>query len=74
MAEPVIEEVVQQATAELNASAAINGTIGRQPSSPEGMAFAYGSLVLMALIPIFIGSHRSVGHHKEQKVTALILQ
>jgi len=31
------------------------------------MALAYGSLVIMALVPIVIGSFRSVRHHKEQK-------
>ena len=28
---------------------------------------AYGSLVLMALFPIFVGAYRSVTSHKEQK-------
>ncbi|XP_063239194.1 minor histocompatibility antigen H13 [Bacillus rossius redtenbacheri] len=37
------------------------------PATPEGMAVAYGSLVVMALFPIFFGSVRSVQHHKEQK-------
>lgn len=45
---------------------AINGT--KIPSTPEGMAVAYGSLVVMALLPVFFGSFRSVRHHKEQKV------
>merc|ERR1711928_229454 len=40
---------------------------GKVPSTPEGMALAYGSLVVMALVPIVIGSFRSVRHHKEQK-------
>ena len=44
-----------------------NGT-GKIPSTPEGMAVAYGSLVIMALLPIFFGSYRSVKYHKEQKV------
>jgi hypothetical protein len=39
------------------------------PTTPEGMAVAYGSLVIMALLPIFFGAFRSVKHHKEQKVT-----
>ena len=38
------------------------------PSTPEGMALAYGSLFLMAIVPICIGSFRSVTFHKEQKV------
>uniref|UniRef100_A0A8C0ZU65 Minor histocompatibility antigen H13 n=1 Tax=Castor canadensis TaxID=51338 RepID=A0A8C0ZU65_CASCN len=32
----------------------------RPPSTPEGIALAYGSLLLMALLPIFFGSLRSV--------------
>ncbi|XP_061486826.1 minor histocompatibility antigen H13 isoform X2 [Rhineura floridana] len=32
----------------------------RPPATPEGMALAYGSLVLMALLPIFFGALRSV--------------
>ena len=40
----------------------------RIPSTPEGMAVAYGSLVVMALLPIFFGSYRSVRFQKDQKV------
>ncbi|XP_049635238.1 minor histocompatibility antigen H13 isoform X1 [Suncus etruscus] len=36
-----------------------NGT-ARAPSTPEGIALAYGSLLLMALLPIFFGALRSV--------------
>jgi len=35
-------------------------TFGKTPSTPEGIAIAYGSLVFMALLPIFLGSFRSV--------------
>ncbi|XP_046386471.1 minor histocompatibility antigen H13 [Ischnura elegans] len=45
---------------------AANAT-ARIPATVEGMAVAYGSLVIMALLPIFFGSYRSVKHHKEQK-------
>jgi len=62
MADPIINEVQDS----LNTSS-VNGT-GKVPSTPEGMALAYGSLVVMALVPIVIGSFRSVRHHKEQKV------
>lgn len=37
------------------------------PATAEGMAIAYASLIIMALFPIFLGSVRSVKHHKEQK-------
>jgi minor histocompatibility antigen H13 len=40
---------------------------GKPVSTPEGIAFAYGSLVVMALIPIFLGSFRSVKHQNDQK-------
>lgn len=38
------------------------------PATPEGMLVAYSSLIIMALIPIFLGAFRSVRYHKEQKV------
>lgn len=59
---PVVNETVN-ATAD-NATAKI-------PATPEGMFVAYSSLVIMALIPIFLGSFRSVRYHKEQKVNTL---
>jgi len=43
------------------------------PATPEGMAVAYGSLVIMALVPIFFGSFRSVRYHREQKVGRALL-
>ncbi|XP_075217296.1 signal peptide peptidase isoform X1 [Lycorma delicatula] len=46
---------------------ATNTTSTKIPATPEGMAVAYGSLVIMALLPIFFGAFRSVKHHKEQK-------
>lgn len=52
-----------------DSQAAVNGT-GKIPSTPEGMALAYGSLVVMALLPILCGSFRSVKHQQQQKVTA----
>lgn len=42
----------------LNATAS-NGT-AKFVATPEGTALAYGSLVLMALLPIFFGALRSV--------------
>ncbi|KAK2582049.1 hypothetical protein KPH14_002754 [Odynerus spinipes] len=43
-----------------------NGTYSRS-STPEGIAIAYASLVIMAILPIFFGSFRAVKHHKEQQ-------
>lgn len=37
-----------------------------------GMTIAYSSLVIMAMLPIFFGSKRSVNHQKEQKVRILM--
>jgi len=48
------------------AQEAVNGT-AKVPATQEGMIIAYGSLVVMALIPIFLGSFRSVDSQKEQK-------
>ncbi|OTF72812.1 hypothetical protein BLA29_007228, partial [Euroglyphus maynei] len=47
----------------------VNNTDGsiKPKATPEGMAMAYGSLVIMALIPIFYGSFKSVGYHREQR-------
>jgi len=55
----------------------INDTAGKNvtqkaPATPEGMAIAYGSLVIMALVPIFFGSFRSVRYHREQKVGGVV--
>ena len=44
-----------------------NGT-SKPVNSPEGMFAAYGSLVIMAVIPIVMGSYRSVAFQKKQKV------
>ncbi|XP_050959145.1 minor histocompatibility antigen H13 isoform X2 [Labeo rohita] len=52
-----------------NASDAVNGTAGRFVSSAEGTALAYGSLLLMALLPIFFGALRSVGCSKTKNAS-----
>ncbi|KAG8038640.1 hypothetical protein G9C98_007347 [Cotesia typhae] len=61
----VIDEVLAQSNKSLAEND--NSTSTRIPSTPEGMALAYGSLIIMAILPIFFGSYRSVKHHKEQK-------
>ncbi|XP_076647515.1 signal peptide peptidase [Halictus rubicundus] len=55
---------ISENVTEKNASAP-----GRIPSTPEGMAIAYGSLIIMAVLPIFFGSYRAVKHHMEQQAT-----
>nr|ACO10472.1 Minor histocompatibility antigen H13 [Caligus rogercresseyi] len=51
--------------------AVVNATAGspvkKVPSTLEGMILAYGALLIMALVPIFVGSFRSVTSHKKQK-------
>lgn len=64
--EEIVQQVQENFTESANA-AATNGTT-KMPSTPEGMALAYGTLVVMAMLPIFFGSIRSVKHHKEQTV------
>ena len=64
-----VAEAVTQATAEETiAEAVVNATEGtKTPATPEGMALAYSSLLIMALLPIFFGSFRSVQSHKENR-------
>jgi hypothetical protein len=61
MADSVVE-AIQQAAENITENANV-----KVPASPEGMFIAYGSLVIMAMLPIFFGSKRSVSHQKEQK-------
>ncbi|KAK2176064.1 hypothetical protein NP493_685g01060 [Ridgeia piscesae] len=58
-------DVINETAAVLNETA--KNATAKIPATPEGMATAYGSLVVMALVPIFFGSLRSVRFHKEQK-------
>merc|ERR1719374_483885 len=60
--EEASEKVVEAVTEVVNGTAKI-------PATQEGMMIAYGSLVIMALIPIFLGSFRSVDSQKEHKDT-----
>ena len=64
-----VETLVQQVVENLT-----NGTNGtndteRFKATSEGLFLAYSSLVLMALIPVVVGSFKSVKHQKSQKVT-----
>lgn len=52
--------VIEDATATI----ALNAT-AKFVSTPEGMACAYLSLMLMALLPIFVGSFKSIKHQVE---------
>ena len=66
MAESIVNETVANLSAAVNETA--KNATGRAAATPEGMLVAYSSLVLMALLPIFFGSFRSVKYLIEQKV------
>ncbi|CAB0009515.1 unnamed protein product [Nesidiocoris tenuis] len=59
-------DVVGASVDGMNSTEAGNENV-KIPATAEGMAIAYASLIIMALFPIFLGSVRSVKHHKEQK-------
>ncbi|XP_058964923.2 minor histocompatibility antigen H13-like isoform X1 [Pocillopora verrucosa] len=65
MAESMMNETVANLSATVNETA--KNATGRAAATPEGMLMAYSSLVLMALLPIFFGSFRSVKYLIEQK-------
>lgn len=46
----------------------VSNLTGRDAATAEGIAITYGSLFLMALVPILFGSLRSVGYHTKLKV------
>ncbi|XP_061622309.1 minor histocompatibility antigen H13 isoform X1 [Phyllopteryx taeniolatus] len=52
---------------ESNGTKALNAT-AKFVATPEGTALAYGSLVLMALVPIFFGALRSVACSKSKEL------
>jgi len=66
-----LESVLQQAAEEVGKlleKNATNGTDGEKfKATPEGLFLAYFSLVIMALLPIIIGSFKSVKHQKKQQ-------
>lgn len=66
MADAVVNETVANLSASINETA--KNVTGKAAATPEGMFVAYSSLVLMALLPIFFGSFRSVKCLIEQKV------
>uniref|UniRef100_A0A6Q2XHE5 Histocompatibility (minor) 13 n=1 Tax=Esox lucius TaxID=8010 RepID=A0A6Q2XHE5_ESOLU len=49
-----------------NVTEAVNATVAKFVATPEGTALAYGSLVFMALLPIFFGALRSVSCGKSK--------
>ena len=72
VAESVVEQAAEQLGNILEKNAA-NGTESEKfKATPEGLLLAYSSLVLMALLPIIIGSFKSVKHQKKQQVSCNI--
>jgi len=65
MADSVVEEVAKQVVENLTQPAE-NGTM-KEPATPEGMLIAYSSLFVMALIPVFLGSFKSIKFQEDQK-------
>lgn len=49
----------------------VKNVTAKTPASIEGIAIAYLSIVIMAILPIFFGSFRSVKYLKEQKVSII---
>lgn len=72
MSEQIVDQVVEAVKETVEAAAVENATEtitnAKVPSTPEGIAVAYGSLVIMAMLPIVFGSIRSVKLHKAKKV------
>lgn len=64
--EPALETIKETVVDVLNETLANATSTERTPSTPEGIAIAYGGLVFMALLPIFLGSFRSVKKELEE--------
>ena len=63
------EEVDALGANETNDTVALSG---RDAATFEGLMLAYGSLLVMALIPIYLGARRSVAFHENLKVLLLL--
>ena len=70
MAESVVNETVVNLTATVNETT--KNVTGKAAATPQGLVTAYSSLIIMALLPIFFGSYRSVKCLIEQKVCRFI--
>ena len=46
----------------------VKNVTGRAAATTEGLTLAYVSLFLMAVVPIFWGSFRSITYHRKSKV------
>lgn len=57
-----IKEIIQNTISNMTQNA--TEAAKKSPASTEGMAVAYGSLMVMAVFPVFLGAVRSVKYHK----------
>ncbi|XP_037959804.1 minor histocompatibility antigen H13 [Teleopsis dalmanni] len=69
MSSEVVEQLAEKVVDAVENSTGGKITNEKTPSTPEGMAMAYGSLVVMAMLPIVFGSIRSVKLHQIKKAT-----
>jgi len=67
----IVDDILKSLNDTSNTTA--ESTLKRIPASTEGMLIAYTSLVVMALVPIFLGSFRSVKLHVQNKVNTTIM-
>ena len=65
-------EIVENVTNVTSNDTLSGGALGRSAATPEGLLLAYVSLIVMALLPIWYGSFRSVAFNKKQKVSLVI--
>lgn len=68
MSDPVVEIVTDAVKDAVENATSETTTNEKIPATPEGIVVAYGSLVVMAMLPIVFGSIRSVKLHKLKKV------
>ncbi|XP_047141957.1 minor histocompatibility antigen H13 isoform X1 [Hydra vulgaris] len=60
-------EIVENVVNSTSNDTISGGALGRAAATPQGLLLAYVSLVVMALLPIWYGSFRSVVFNKKQK-------
>lgn len=69
----VVDSIIKTIN-ETNGTAPEESVIKKTPATTEGMLIAYTSLVVMALVPIFLGSFRSVKLHIQNKVSRKLIK
>lgn len=64
--EQQVEEIVAAAE---NLNETVSNATGREAATVQGLIVAYSLMFSMALLPIFVGSLRSVQYHYNLKVS-----